>query len=73
MRSLDKEARAFVFVTKNWRGEYVGRISGGREALELAADSWEATPLKGARSKLTSAHEVEPTPGGLEPDTRASQ
>jgi hypothetical protein len=31
-----------------WRGEY-GRIGGGREVLELAADSREASSGKGGR------------------------
>jgi hypothetical protein len=43
-----------------WREGY-GRISGGMRVLEVAADSREATPGKGAHSTSTIAHEVEYT------------
>jgi hypothetical protein len=46
-----------VFVKCFWRGGY-RRINGGTRVLELAADSREATPWKGARSTSTTAPEV---------------
>jgi hypothetical protein len=57
--SPDKEAGAVPW-TFIWREGY-GRISGGTRVLELAADSQEATPRKGARSTSNIAHEVEHT------------
>jgi hypothetical protein len=57
------KATGAVHVKFFWRKGY-GRINGGTRVLEVAADIREATPRKGARSTLASAHEVEQTHPG---------